>query len=106
MSLEGSIKENIGELIYEAIETISGKKHKIPNEFYICNYLDKDKDFIQDRIRYLLENGKLKNEPKNGVNSYFKIHSTDHGILNDSDFSKNQMATLEMTLPVRNLTKT
>ena len=46
MSLEGSIKENIGELIYEAIETISGKKHKIPNEFYICNYLDKDKDFI------------------------------------------------------------
>ena len=50
MSLEGSIKENIDELIYEAIETIRGKTHKVPNEFSICNYLnantDKDKDFI------------------------------------------------------------
>ena len=27
MSLEGSIKENIDELIYEAIETIRGKKN-------------------------------------------------------------------------------
>ena len=26
MTLEGSIKENINELIYEAIETIGGKK--------------------------------------------------------------------------------
>ena len=39
MSLERSIKENIDELIYEAIEVIRGKKHKIPNEFSICNYL-------------------------------------------------------------------
>ena len=73
MSLEGSTKENIDELVYEAIETIRGKKHKIPNEFSIRNYLnvntDKDKDFIEYRIRYLLENGKLKNKPKNGVNS-------------------------------------
>ena len=35
MPLEGSIKENIDELIYEATETIRGKKHKIPNEFSI-----------------------------------------------------------------------
>ena len=91
MSLEGSIKENIAELIYEAIETIKGKKHNISNEFSICNYLnvntDKDKDFIECRIRYLLENGKLKNKPKNRVNSCFKIYSTDPAILNDSDFS-------------------
>ena len=40
MLLEGSTKENIDELIYEAIETIRGKKHKIPNEFSICNYLN------------------------------------------------------------------
>ena len=26
------MKENIDKLIYEAIETIRGKKHKIPNE--------------------------------------------------------------------------
>ena len=39
-SLEGSIKENIDELIYEAIETIRGKKHKIPNDFSICHYLN------------------------------------------------------------------
>ena len=68
-----------------------GKKHKIPNEFCICNYLnvnaDKDKDFIKCGIRYLLENGKLKHKPKNGGNSYFKIYSTDPAILNDSDFS-------------------
>ena len=93
MSLEESIKDNTDELIYEAIETIRGKKHKIPNEFSICNYLnvntDKDKDFIEYRIRYLLENGKLKNKPNNGVNSYFKIYSTDPAILNDSDFSNN-----------------
>ena len=42
-------------MIYEAIEIIKGKKHKIPNEFSICNYFsvntDKDKDFIKDRIR-------------------------------------------------------
>ena len=65
--------------------------HKIPNEFSICNYLyinaDKDNDFIECRIRYLLENGKLKNKPKNGFNSYFKIYSTDPAILNGSDFS-------------------
>ena len=68
MSLEGSIKENIDELIYEAIETIRGKKHKIPNELSICNYLnvntDKDEDFIECRVRYLLKNGKSKNKPK------------------------------------------
>ena len=91
MTLERSIKENIDELIHEAIETIRGKKDKIPNKFSICNYLnvntDKDKDFIECCIRYLLENGKLKNKPKNGVNSYFKIYSTDPAILNDSDFS-------------------
>ena len=40
MSFEGSTKENIDELIYEAIETVRGKKHKIPNEFSICNYLN------------------------------------------------------------------
>ena len=60
MSLEGSIKEKIDELIYEEIETIKGKKHRIPNEFSICNYLnvntDKDEDFIEYRIKYLLEN--------------------------------------------------
>ena len=81
----------LNELIYEAIETIRGKKHKIPNELSICNYLnvntDKNKDFTEDRIRYLLENGKIKNKPKNGVNSYFKIYSTDPAILNDSHFS-------------------
>ena len=86
-----SIKGNTDELIYEAIETIRGKNCKTPNEFSIYNYLngntDKDKDFIEYRIRYLLENGNLKNNPKNGVNSYFKIYSTDHAILNDSDFS-------------------
>ena len=57
----------------------------------ICNYLnvntDKDKDFIEYRIRYLLEHGKIKNKPNNGVNSYFKIYSTDPALLNDSDFS-------------------
>ena len=78
MSLEGSMKDNIDELVYEAIQTIRGKKHKIPNEFSICNYLnlytDKDKDFIKCRIRYLLENGRLKNKPNNEVNSYFKIY--------------------------------
>ena len=62
MSLEGSIKENIDELIYQAIDTIRGKKHKIPNELSIGNYLnlntDKDKDFTEYRIRYLLENRK------------------------------------------------
>ena len=80
MPLEGSVKWNIDELVYEAIETIRGKKHKIVNEFSICNYLnintDKDKDFIDYRFRYLLENGKLKNKPKKGVDSYFKIYST------------------------------
>ena len=30
---------------------------------------------------------KLKNKPKNGVNSYFKIYSTDPAVLNDSNFS-------------------
>ena len=102
MSLEGSTKENIDELTYEAIETIRGKKHKIPNEFSICNYFnvitDKDKDFIEYRIRYLLENGKLKNKPKNGVNSYFKIYSTDPAILNDSDFSNKSNENIENDL--------
>ena len=45
------IKVNIDELIYEATVTIRGKKHRIPNEFSICNYFnvntDKDKGFIE-----------------------------------------------------------
>ena len=57
----------------------------------ICSYLtvntDENKDFIKYRIRYLLEHGKIKNKPNNGVNSYFKIYSTDPALLNDSDFS-------------------
>ena len=88
MSLERSIKENINELIYETIETIRVKKHTIPNEFSICNYLntniDKEKDFIKYRIKYLLQKQKLKNKLKN---SYFKIYSTEPAILNDSNFS-------------------
>ena len=51
MSLEISINENTDQLIYEAIEIIRGKKHKILNELSICNYLnantDKDEDFIE-----------------------------------------------------------
>ena len=51
MLLKGLIKENIDELIYEAIETIRGKKYKIPNDISLCNYLnvstDKDKDSIE-----------------------------------------------------------
>ena len=66
MSLENI---NIDELIYEAIETIRGKKHKIWNKFFICNYLnvktDKGKGFIEYRIRSLLETGELKNKPNN-----------------------------------------
>ena len=60
ISHEGSIKENIDELIYEIFETIRGKKHRLPNEFSICNYLNvnTDKDFIECHIRYLLKNGK------------------------------------------------
>ena len=89
MSLEGLIKENINQLIYEATEIIRGKKHKVLNEFSICNYLnvntDKDKDFTECCIRYLLENQKLKNKPNNRVNSYFKIYSIDPAILNDSN---------------------
>ena len=29
----------------------------------------------------------MKNKPKNGISSYFKIYLTDPAILNDSDFS-------------------
>ena len=62
------MKENIDELIYETIETIRGKKHKISNELSICNQInvntDKDKDFIEYLIRYPLENKKLKNKSK------------------------------------------
>ena len=110
MLLEGSIKENIDELIYEAIETIRGKKHKIPNEFSICNYLnvntDKGKDSIECRIRYLLENGKIKNKPINGVNSYFKIYSTDPAVLNDSDFYNKSNENIGNDSRVHNQTRT
>ena len=58
------MKGNTDELIYKVTETIRGKQHKIPNKFFVRNYLnvnpDKSKDFIQYRIRYLLKNGKLK----------------------------------------------
>ena len=36
---------------------------------------------------YQIPTKKWKNKPKNGVNSYFKIYSTDPEILNNSDFS-------------------
>ena len=35
----------------KAIETIRGKKHKIPNEFSICNYFN-----VNTEIIFLLEN--------------------------------------------------
>ena len=75
MSLK--IKQDIDELIYKAIKTLRSKKHKIPKRLSVCNYLnanaDKDQNFNEDRIRYMLKNANLKNKPKNGVNSYFKI---------------------------------
>ena len=75
------------------------KKNKIPNEFSICNYLNvntnKDKDFIECGIRYLLENGKLKHKPKNGVNSYFKIYSTE---CENSAGNKIKVSTIEELL--------
>ena len=58
------------------------------------------------RIRYLLHNGKLKNKSKNGVNSYFKIYSTEHAILNDSDFSSKSSGNVVSDLTERNLTRT
>ena len=76
------------DMFYEAIET-RDKKHKILNEFSICNYLnenpDKHKDFVESRIRYLPEFERTSQW--NGVNFYFKVYSTDLLILNDSDFS-------------------
>ena len=75
MSLK--IKQDIDELIYKAIKIIRSKKHKIPNRLSVCNYLnanaDKDQNFKEDLIRYLLKNENLKNKAQNGVNSYFKI---------------------------------
>ena len=35
-----STKEDIFELVYEAIDTIRGKKHEAPNDFSICNFLN------------------------------------------------------------------
>ena len=56
--------DNIYEWIYGAIDTKRSKKHKIPNEFCISKYLNvyinRDKDSTENRIRYLLEYGKLK----------------------------------------------
>ena len=77
MSLEGSIKKNIGELIYEAIETIRGKKYKIPNEFSICNYLNVNTDKIRISLNTV---------------------STDSAILNDSDFSNKSNDNIESDL--------
>ena len=71
------------------METIS-KKHKIPNKFSICNYVnvntDKDQDLIECLIRYLLENGKLKTS-QTELTPTLKIYLADPAILNDSDFS-------------------
>ena len=36
---------------------------------------------------YQIPTRKWKSKPENGVNSYFKIYSTDPAILNNSDFS-------------------
>ena len=81
----------IDELSYQALDTIRSKKHKMPNEFSICDYLnantDRDNDFIKNRIRYLLENWQSKKQVKNKINTYFKIYSTDRAILNDYGFS-------------------
>ena len=56
--------DSIYEWIYGAIDTKRSKKHKISNEFCISKYLNvyinRDKDSIENRIRYLLESGKLK----------------------------------------------
>ena len=63
----------------------------MPNEFSICDYLnantDRDNNFIKNRMRYLLENGKSEKQVKNKINTYFKIYSTDPAILNDYGFS-------------------
>ena len=66
----------------------------------------KDKGFLKGRIRYLLENRKLKNKSENVVNSYFKIFSTDPAIINDSDLSNKSNDNIGMTLMVRNLSRT
>ena len=95
MSLKGSIKETIAELIYEAIEkkkktrkstkVKGGEKYKIPNEFSICNYLNYIT--LQVKIRIPLNAvSDTYSKMENGVNSYFKTYLTDPAILNDSSF--------------------
>ena len=60
--------DNIYEWIYGAIDTKRSKKHKMSNEFCISKYLNvyinRDKDSIENRIRHLLEYGKLKKDEK------------------------------------------
>ena len=60
--------DNIYEWIYGVIDTKRGKKHKISNEFCISKYLrvyiNIDKDSNENRIRYLLEYGKLIKDEK------------------------------------------
>ena len=92
MSLEKYTKDRIDELIYDAIDTIRGKKHKIPDEISICSFLntntEKDNNIITKRIQFLLETSKLRNKPtKNGGNSYFRIYAKDPEALNLSNFS-------------------
>ena len=91
MSLEEYTKDRIDELIYDAIDTIRCKKHKIPDENSICCLLnantENDKNIIFNRIKFLIENRKLRNKPSNGVNSYIRVYALDPESFNLSSIS-------------------
>ena len=71
MSIDKLIKESTDGLIFEAISTIRGENCKILNEFSICNYpnrnTDRDKGFVETRIKCRLENEKLKDKSQNEI---------------------------------------
>ena len=82
-------------LIAEPIETIRYSKKKGPVEHTIHNILRKERNLIavrladiNDRLTFLIKEGKLKNQSPNGKSSYFIINNnpdTSHESVSETD---------------------
>ena len=74
--------DTLDALIIESIKTIRYNKKKRPNDHTIHDILRKERNLIEvgladinDRLAFRINEGKLKNQPSNGKNSYFIIYN-------------------------------
>ena len=91
--------ETVDDLIFDAIEAVRGRYHKLPDKNSICKYLnastETEKLYIENRIDVLLESSSIINKKLQGSDSYFinynkNLNSQEFTETSETEYSSNK----------------